>query len=82
MTLTLDIPDDLDPKKRIALAVALVDARLLSQGRAARLAGLSRAAFLDAMGAAHVSPFQYDVDEVLADAERISQMERARKEAA
>lgn len=82
MTLTVDIPDDLESDKRTALAVALYDARLLSQGKAAGLAQLSRAAFLEALGAAHVSPFQYDADEVLADAERISQMERARREAA
>ena len=65
MTLTLDIPDTLDAARRERLAVALYDARLVTQGQAAQMAGLSRAAFLDALGRHNVTPFQYDSPEEL-----------------
>lgn len=69
MTLTLDIPLNLDAAKRERLAVALYDAQIVSQGRAAHLAGLSRAAFIDALGRYGVTPFQYaDADELLVEA--------------
>ncbi|MDQ2686797.1 MAG: UPF0175 family protein [Armatimonadota bacterium] len=82
MTLTLDIPPNLDAAKRERLAVALYDAQVVSQGRAAQLAGLSRAAFIDALGRHGVTPFQYDADEILADAARISELEHPLREAA
>ena len=82
MTLTLDIPTDLDALRRERLAVALYDARLVSQGKAAVLAGLSRAAFIDALGQYGITPFQYDADEILADAARISEQEQPMQEAA
>jgi len=67
-TLTVKVPEDLAPDKRLRLAVALFDARLLSNGQAALMAGLSRTDFLDALGRFGVTPFQYDgVEEVLAD---------------
>lgn len=68
MTLTLDIPPNLDAVKRERLAVALYDAQVVSQGRAAQLAGLSRAAFIDALGRYGVTPFQYTVEEILVEA--------------
>lgn len=68
MTLTLDIPSDLDAAKRERLAVALYDAGVVSQGRAAPLAGLSRAAFIDALGRHGVTPFQHTAQEVLVEA--------------
>ena len=67
MTLTLDIPPDIEAGKRERLAAALYDARMVSQGRAAQIAGLSRAAFIDALGKYQVTPFQYDADEGLAE---------------
>ncbi len=42
----------------------------VSQGRAAEIAGVSRAEFLDALGRHRVSPFQYSTEEILAEAER------------
>lgn len=70
MTLTLDVPKELDREKRERLAVALYDARMVSQGRAAQIAGLGRAAFFDLLGRHGVTPFQYEnVEEILADAE-------------
>lgn len=83
MTVTLDIPPDIDAAKRERLAVALYDARMVSQGKAAQIAGLSRAAFIDALGRYQVTPFQYDsAEEILADAARISEQERVQQTAA
>ena len=42
--------------------------KVLSQERAAQVAGLSRAEFLDALGRFGVSPFQYGPEEVLEEA--------------
>jgi predicted HTH domain antitoxin len=42
---------------------------LVSQGRAAEIAGLSRAEFMDALGRYGVSPFQQTADDIVADAE-------------
>ena len=43
---------------RLAAAVKWYELRRLSQGRAAEIAGLSRAEFIDALGRYGVSPFQ------------------------
>lgn len=70
MTLTLEVPQDLEAEKRERLAVALYDARMVSQGRAAQIAGLSRAAFFDLLGRCGVTPYQYEsAEEILADAQ-------------
>jgi hypothetical protein len=55
MTLTLDIPNDVEAEKRVRLAVALYDARAASLD-AAEIAGLSPAAFQEALDQAGVSP--------------------------
>lgn len=69
MTLTLDIPDTLDAQQRERLAVALYDARAVTQGQAAEMAGLARADFIDALVRAGVSVIQYDsAEEILAEA--------------
>ncbi len=69
MTLTLDIPDTLDAQQRERLAVALYDARAVTQGQAANIAGLARADFIDALVRAAVSVIQYDsAEEILAEA--------------
>jgi predicted HTH domain antitoxin len=44
--------------------------RLISQGRAAQIAGLSRADFLEALSRYAVSPFQYCAEEIIEEAER------------
>jgi hypothetical protein len=51
---------------RIAAAVAWYERQLVSQGRAAEIAGLSRAEFIDALGRYGVSPFQDTFDELVA----------------
>ncbi len=53
---------------RIAAAVKWYELRLLSQGRAAEIAGLSRSEFLDALGRFRVTPFQAGAEEILAEA--------------
>jgi predicted HTH domain antitoxin len=66
--MTLNIPQE--PEKRERLAALLYDARMVSQGNAAKIAGLCRADFLQALGKYGVTPFQYDsVEDILADAE-------------
>lgn len=80
MRVTLEVPDDaLDAMRqdaasfademRLAAAVKWYEVGRLSQGRAAELAGLTRSAFLDALGRFGVTSFQYGADEILAEAE-------------
>ncbi len=59
-----------DPKTftqelRTAAAVAWYERQQVSQGRAAEIAGLSRAEFIDALGRYGVSPFQDTLEELL-----------------
>ena len=81
--LTLDMPESAfaslhqAPKEfaqemRIAAAVKWYELGRFSQGRAAEIAGLTRAAFIDALSRYKVSPFQYteeDIAEELRDAD-------------
>lgn len=53
---------------RLAAAVKWYEMREVSQARAAEIAGLSRAEFLQALGRYGVTPFQYDADEVIEEA--------------
>ena len=55
---------------RLAAAVKWYEMRRLSQGKAAEVAGLSRSEFITALGQFGVTPFQYDADEIIEDAER------------
>jgi predicted HTH domain antitoxin len=76
MTLTLEVPtatgseDAEQQEKRIRAAVALYDARMISQGMGAELAGLSRAEFIEALGRAGVPVVQYSAEEAFAEARR------------
>ncbi len=81
--LTLDMPESAfaslhqAPKEfaqemRIAAAVKWYELGRFSQGRAAEIAGLTRAAFIEALSRYKVSPFQYteeDLAEELRDAD-------------
>jgi predicted HTH domain antitoxin len=55
---------------RLAAAVKWYEMRRISQGKAAEVAGLSRSEFIAALGQFGVTPFQYDADEIVEDAER------------
>jgi predicted HTH domain antitoxin len=55
---------------RLAAAVKWYELRRISQGRAAEVAGLSRAEFLAALSRFDVTPFQYSADEMLEEARR------------
>ncbi len=50
---------------RLAAAVKWYELRLISQAKAAEIAGVSRAEFLTALARFGVSPFQYEVDEIV-----------------
>ena len=62
--------EDFARELRLAAAVKWYELKVLSQERAAHVAGLSRAEFLDALGRFRVSPFQYGPDEVWEEAAR------------
>lgn len=61
-------PASFTDELRVAAAVLWYDRRLVSQGRAAEIAGLSRAAFIDALSRYGVTPFQVDADELIEEA--------------
>jgi predicted HTH domain antitoxin len=63
-------PQDFAWELKLAAAVKWYELKLRSQERAARIAGLSRAEFLDALGRFGVSPFQYGSDEIVEGADR------------
>lgn len=53
---------------RLAAAVKWYELQLVSQARAAEIAGLSRAEFLQAASRLGTTPFQYNADEIIAEA--------------
>ena len=65
-------PAEFTRELRLAAAVKWYELHLVSQGRAAEIAGLSRAKFIDALGRYGVSAFQQTADEIIADAETAS----------
>src|SRR5437870_1843002 len=58
-------PGSFAREMRLAAAVKWYEMKIVSQGRAAEIAGLSRREFLDALGRFGVTPFQYDADEIV-----------------
>ena len=58
-------PDALARELRVAAAVKGYELGRVSQGRAAEIAGLTRADFIDALSRYRVSPFQYAAEELI-----------------
>lgn len=77
----MEVTAEIDIEKRERLAVTLYDAQVVSQGRAAQIAGLSRAAFLDALGKYGVTPFQHNAEEILAELEMRQEQKSQRADA-
>jgi predicted HTH domain antitoxin len=78
---TIELPDDVyatlrrspaEVKREMRLASAIDWYRrgLVSQGRAAEVAGVSRAEFIDALATRKIDVFQVDFDELQAEVER------------
>ena len=55
---------------RVAAAVKWYENSVVSQSKAAEIAGLSRAEFATALNQFKVSPFQYTVNEIVAETSR------------
>ena len=74
-TITIEVPDDtalpfaasdaeLARELRLAAAIFWYDRGMISQGKGAEIAGLSRADFLDALFRANVSASQVTIEEL------------------
>jgi predicted HTH domain antitoxin len=89
-TVTIEVPDDAfsalrrSPKEfaeemRLAAAILWYHKRLISQGKAAAIAGVSRRGFLMALYHATVEAIQVDIEEMKEEVERDLQARRERE---
>jgi len=63
-------PEGFVREMRVAAAVKWYENGIVSQSKAAEIAGLSRAEFINALNQFKVSPFQYSADEIVAEVTR------------
>jgi predicted HTH domain antitoxin len=88
-TITIELPDDVfsalrrSPKEfalemRQAAAIHWYSRGLISQGKAAEIAGLNRTEFLDSLALAKVDAFQIDAEELKEEVEHDLQARRER----
>jgi predicted HTH domain antitoxin len=89
MTITVQVPDilledlatspeELDREIRLAAALHLYSRGLVTQGKAAEIAGLSRWDFIEALGRAEVPACQVTSEELTDEVERAYQAHRQR----
>jgi predicted HTH domain antitoxin len=64
LTMLRRSPEEMAEELRLAGAIRWYALGLVSQGKGAEIAGLSRAAFIDALSASGVSPVQETPDEI------------------
>jgi hypothetical protein len=64
LTMLRRSPEELAQELRLAGAIRWYALGLVSQGQGAEIAGLSRAAFIDALSASGVSPVQETIEEI------------------
>ena len=81
-TITIELPDAVSPasdvsdtevacEARLALAIVWYDRGLISQGKGAEIAGLSRAEFIDELGRGNMSAIQTSAEELREEMEQV-----------
>lgn len=60
-------PERFSHELRLAAAVKWYERGMVSQGRAAEIAGISRSEFIEALGRFEVSPFQVNAEELITE---------------